>query len=148
MSSRRVALFVALVLVIAYAWFATGAKPFQALSYVVVAIPILIMIGLYAFLDAFVEGGSRASQYYRERSLGVSLTRSTPWIAVLMGAVILEAVGLILGGRSSRVPTLSTMVDHLLSSHWLRCVLFLLWLTIGVTPLRRRIERRRLARPE
>jgi hypothetical protein len=34
------------------------------------------------------------------------------------------------------------MVDHVLTTHGLRCVLFLLWLVVGVAPLRRLSEQR------
>jgi hypothetical protein len=144
MSRRAVVYTIAVALVATYGWFATNVKPFHAISYVVVALPILIVVGLYVFVGAFDEGPG-VSHYLRERSLGVSLARSTPWLLVLVGAISLEIVALVLGGQSSRVPTLSTMVDHLLSTHGLRCVLFLLWLVVGLAPLRRLSERRRRA---
>lgn len=134
MTLRPVAYCAALVLVVAYSWLATGVTPFHSLSYVVIAIPTLLVLGLYVFVGTSAE-----------RQPGVSMSRVAPWIAVLASAVILESVGLILGGHSSRVPTLSTLVDHVLSAHWLRCVLFLLWLVVGVAPLRRVSQRRREA---
>jgi hypothetical protein len=140
---RRVAVVVVMALVIAYAWYATGVTPFHALSYVVVGIPALIVVGFYVCLGAFAEGRSGVTHFYVRRSLGVSLQRITPWLVVLASAVILEVVGLALGGRSTTVPTLSTEVDHLLSTHWLRCVLFLAWLLVGALPLRRLLEFRR-----
>lgn len=140
MSPHSLGLAVGAALVVGYAWFATGVKPFHALAYVVIAVPVLVVVGLYAFGGAFGHegpGGSRPSR--------VSMGRSTPWLLVLVGVVVLEAVGLILGGRSSRVPTLSTMMDHLLTTHWLRCVLFVLWLAVGAAPWWRRRQRRRHA---
>jgi hypothetical protein len=138
----RLAYIGAVVLIAAYAWFATGVKPFHVLAYVVVGIPIFVVVGLYAVEGTFAEGPASASRYYRERAASVLLSRSTPWLVVLLGAVVLEAVGLLLGGRSSRVPTLSTMVDHLLRTHGLRCALYLLWLAVGLAPLRRLHQRR------
>jgi hypothetical protein len=137
---RRVAEVIVSALVVAYAWFATGVTPFHALSYVVVAIPVLVVAGLYVALRAFANGRSGVTHFYMTRSLGVSLGRLTPWLIVLVGAVTLEAVGLALGGRSARVPTLSTTVDHLLSTHGLRCVFFLAWILVGALPLRRLAE--------
>jgi hypothetical protein len=142
MKSRSTATVVAVVLAIVYAWFATGVKPFHAVAYVVLALPILVVVGLYTFMNAFADERSELSHGDRERSLPMSLSRSAPWLLVLIGAIILETVGLILGGRSSRVPTLSTMVDHVLTTHGLRCALFLLWLVVGVAPLRRLSEQR------
>jgi hypothetical protein len=136
-AALRLAHLGAVVLIAAYAWFATGVEPFHVLAYVVAGIPILVVGGLYALEGTFAEGPASVSHYYRERAAGVSLSRCTPWLLVLLGAVVLEAVGLVLGGRSSRVPTLSTMVDHLLTTHGLRCALFLLWLAVGLAPLRR-----------
>jgi hypothetical protein len=140
---RRVAVVILTAFVIAYAWFATGVTPFHALSYVVVGIPALIVVSMYIYLRAFAEGPSGVTHLYMHRSLGVSLERVTPWLVVLAGAVILEVVGLALGGRSNSVPTLSTELDHLLSTHGLRCVLFLAWLLVGAVPLRRLREFRR-----
>ncbi|MFY9782334.1 MAG: hypothetical protein WAK12_02200 [Acidimicrobiales bacterium] len=142
---HRVAHVIAVALVIGYAWFATGVTPFHTLSYVVVAIPSLIVAGLYVFYGALAGDASGASRYYRQRSLGASLSSSMPWLVVLVGAIALEVVGLALGGRSKSAPTLSTTVDHLLVTHWLRCVLFLAWLAVVALPLRR-LHQHRLAR--
>ena len=134
---RRVAHVIVSALVIAYAWYATGVTPFHVLSYVLVGIPSLIVVGLYVSLKTFSDGRAGVTHFYRGRSLGVSLQRITPWLVVVAAAVILEAVGLALGGRSKTVPTLSTELDHLLSTHWLRCVLLLAWLIVAAVPLRR-----------
>ncbi len=128
---------------VAYAWFATGVEPFHVLSYVVVALPILLVVGLYLLQGGFSDERSGASHDYLEPPLGLSLSRSIPWLLVILGALSLELVGLTLGGRSARVPTLSTEVDHLLTTHGLRCVLFVLWFTVGVAPFRRLRRRRR-----
>jgi hypothetical protein len=134
---RRVAYVIVVVLVTVYAWLATGVAHFSALSYVVVAIPSLIVIGLFVFYGAGAGGEAGASHYYRRRSLGASLASLTPWLVVLGCAIALEIVGLALGGRSKSVPTLSTTVDHLLVTHWLRCLLFWAWLAVVALPLRR-----------
>jgi len=139
---RQVASVAAAAVVVIYAWFATGVRPFHSLSYVVIALPIVLVVGLYVFTGTFSDGRSGVTHYYHGRSLGVSLSSVTPWIVVLVGAIVLEVAGLILGGRSTRVPTLSTLTDHLLTTHALRCVLFVLWLAVGVAPLRRLLQRR------
>jgi len=48
---------------------------------------------------------------------------------------VLEGIGLLFGGRSPTVPTLSTTVDHLLSVHWGRFVLCGVWLSVGWCPV-------------
>jgi hypothetical protein len=138
----RLACIGAAALIAAFAWFATGVEPFHVMSYLVVGIPVLVVAGLYVLDGTFSDRRSAVSPHYR-RSLGVPFSRSAPWLFVLLGAVILEAVGLILGGRSSRLPTLSTIVDHLLTTHGLRWALFLLWLAIGAAPLGHIRRRRR-----
>jgi hypothetical protein len=140
---RRVAYVVVIALVIVYAWLATGAKPFHALSYVLISIPILVVAAMYVVAKMFYDERSGISHYFRRRSLGLSTAHTTPWLIVLASAIVLEIVGLALGGRSTRVPTLSTEVDHLLSTHWLRCALFLAWLAVAIAPLRRLNEHRR-----
>jgi hypothetical protein len=143
MTSHRALSVVAAVLAVAFAWFATGVKPFHTLSYVVVGIPVLVVVSLYLYFDAFAD--ERSGSDGHQGTVPVSLSRSTPWLLVLFGAIILETVGLALGGQSSRVPTLSTTMDHLLTTHVIRCVLFLLWWAIGVAPLRRWRENRQRA---
>jgi hypothetical protein len=140
---RRVAHVIVFALVIVYAWLATGAKAFHALSYVLVSIPIVLVVAMYVREKAFYDERSGVSRYYHRRSLGLSSAHTTPWLIVLAGAIVLEIVGLALGGHSTRVPTLSTEVDHLLATHWLRCLLFLAWLAVGIAPLRRLGELRR-----
>ncbi|MGH9098038.1 MAG: hypothetical protein ACRDWB_11510, partial [Acidimicrobiales bacterium] len=57
-----------------------------------------------------------------------------PWVVFGALAIGLEGLGLALGGRSSGVPTISTVVDHALAWHGLRFVLFAGWLAMGWVP--------------
>lgn len=68
--------------------------------------------------------------------------RLAPWYALVAAGVLLESVGLWLGGRSTTVPTLSTVVDHSLSTHAFRFVLFEAWIAIAVVPAARRLAAR------
>jgi hypothetical protein len=120
---------------IAYAWWLTAVAPFTWLSYTLIALPSLMAIGLYVVLGAYSPRRADIAVYYRSRSQNASLSSVTPWLVLLLGAVILETVGLALGGRSKAVPTLSTTVDHLLVTHEGRALLFVAWLLVGVAPL-------------
>lgn len=126
---------------IAYAWWLTAVAPFSWLSYTLIALPSLMAIGLYVVWGAYSPRRADIASYYRSRSQNASLSSVTPWLIVLLGAVILETVGLALGGRSKAVPTLSTAVDHLLVTHEGRALLFVAWLLVGVAPLWRLWQR-------
>jgi hypothetical protein len=57
-----------------------------------------------------------------------------PWVALLALAVGLEAAGLALGGRSTTVPTVSTVIDRTMVWHISRFVLFAAWLAVAWVP--------------
>lgn len=118
-----------------YAWVVAGVAPFSAPSYVLVAIPSVVIVLAYVARGALSPRHEAVNAYYQRESDGASLSTVAPWIAVLTVAVALEVIGLVLGGRSSSVPTLSTTVDHLLRFHWERWLLCLAWLLVGVSPL-------------
>jgi hypothetical protein len=118
-----------------YAWWASGVRPFTTLAYVLIALPSLLVVVAYLSLGALSPGRRDVTRYYQERSHDVTLKNVAPWIVVVLLAVALEVVGLALGGRSRDVPTLSTTVDHLLVWHWGRWLLYVAWLSIGLTPV-------------
>ncbi len=118
--------FTALALIsVAYAWYATGLRPFTDSAYeaVFVAAAILLVFGLLSPAGRRTPRGPLA------------LRAVAPWVALVAVAACLEAAGLALGGRSPVVPTLSTVVDHALRWHASRFVLFLGWLEVGTRPL-------------
>jgi hypothetical protein len=119
----------------AYAWWATGVKPFTTLAYVLIAIPSVLVVTIFAVLGGFSPRRSDVARYYRARSAGATSSSVAPWAALLVVAIVLEAIGLALGGRSPNVATLSTAVDHLLVTHWSRWLLYDLWLAAGAGPL-------------
>jgi hypothetical protein len=138
-------LAVVLTLVLAaFAWWATGVRPFTTLAYVLIAIPSLLAVVIYALLGGLSPHRADVTAYYRRRSAGATPKTIGPWTGLLLVAVVLEVIGLALGGRSPNVATLSTTVDHLLVTHWGRWLLYDLWLAVGAGPL----VRLRLARPE
>lgn len=115
------------------AWWVTGLRPFTATCYAAVGV-IAAAIGIGG-LTVGARPGPDAAAPRRG-------TRVAPWGALALAAVVLEAVGLALGGRSSAVPTLSTVVDHALTTHAGRFVVFVAWLALGVAPTARALVRR------
>lgn len=113
-----------------YAWVATGVAPFTLPAYAMIAIASLVVVVLY------VRGETSRVDLAVRGAAPLAPSSVAPWLVVLVLAVALEGLGLALGGRSKQVPTLSTTLDHLLVTHPLRAVLFLLWLGVGVAPLR------------
>jgi hypothetical protein len=126
---------VAVAVLSGYAWVAAGTAPYSTISYVLVAIPCVAVTVAYSAMGGLSLDHSDVRAYYQHRAAGASLSTVAPWIAVLTAAVLLEAAGLLLGGRSTSVPTLSTTVDHLLAFRWERCLLCLAWLLVGAIPL-------------
>ena len=122
-------------LLIGYAWVTAGVAPFSTYSYVLVAVPSVALVVTFGAWGGLSPHRQAVDAYFRETSSGATLSSVAPWIALLCAAVILEAVGLMLGGRSTIVPTLSTTVDHLLAFRWERCLLCLAWLLTGLAPL-------------
>ena len=134
---RRSEVTLCTLIALAYAWFATGARPFTAPAYLLLAVPSFAALLAYGALGGFSPHRHEVANYYRARSRRASWRRTAPWTVVGLSALALESVGLALGGRSTGVPTLSTTIDHLLVAHWGRFVLFALWLAVGANPLRR-----------
>jgi hypothetical protein len=134
---RAPTLALASLVLLAYAWWATGVRPFTTLAYVLIAVPSLAAIATYAVLGGCSPRRTDVTRYYRGRSAGATWRSVSPWTGLLVAAVALETIGLALGGRSHTVATLSTIVDHLLVFHWGRWLLYDLWLGVGALPLLR-----------
>jgi hypothetical protein len=126
---------VVVAILFGYAWVVAGAVPFSSISYFLVAIPSVVIAVAYGAMGGFSPHRSDISAYYQRRAAGATLSTIAPWITVLSAAALLEFVGLLLGGHSTSVPTLSTTVDHLLAARWERCLLCLAWLLVGAIPL-------------
>jgi hypothetical protein len=123
----------------AYAWWATGVAPFTGRAYIVVGIPVAA-VAVGAALDRRGDGSPILSPN-QPRPSGpgaAALDAALPWALLGAVALALELVALALGGRSNAVPTLSTVVDHALSRHPVRFVLFCAWLAVAGVPLLRR----------
>ena len=126
-----------LVVLGGYSWLTAGVAPFTATSYVLVAIPCAVVVVAYAVGGGFTSARVDVRASYEEGSSHVTLASVIPWIALLLAVVVVELLGLALGGRSTSVPTLSTTIDHLLAHQWERALVCLAWLVVGVASLRR-----------
>jgi hypothetical protein len=126
---------VVLGLLTGYAWVTAGVVPFSFLSYFLVATPCVAFVVAYIRMGGLSVDHVEVSEYFQRKASDVTLSTVAPWIALLTAVVILEVVGLLLGGRSTSVPTLSTTVDHLLTVRWERCLFCLAWLLAGAYPL-------------
>jgi len=122
---------VAVVFMAGYAWVVAGEAPFKTLSYLFVATPCVVFVVAYVRMGGLSVDHGEVNEYFLRKARGATLSSLAPWIVLLTVAVALETVGLLLGGRSASVPTLSTTVDHLLAVRWERYLLCLAWLFAG-----------------
>jgi hypothetical protein len=114
----------------ALAWWAAGLRPFTATIYAAIGVAIAAVM-----IAAFTIDPPRNALRMGLAPLGSRAV--APWATIAIAALILEGVGLVLGGRSRTVPTLSTVVDHALVSHGARAAICLAWLMVGFAPIAR-----------
>ena len=121
-----------------YGWWATGVRPFTTAAYLAVAVPVVVVAGT----------GWWSGRHRLPAPPPVpGLRGAAPWLALALAGLGLEIAGLALGGRSPRVPTLSTVVDHALAFHATRLVVFAAWVALGLALLRLRGRRRPRSAP-
>ncbi|HXQ90687.1 MAG TPA: hypothetical protein VN768_03945 [Acidimicrobiales bacterium] len=135
--STRVRLWgatVAAVAVAAYCWWSTGLRPFTVPAYAAVGLPVVALAVVAAATRGAWRRATHGSAPGRTKTPNLGLRRVLPWTVLLAAAAGLEGAGLALGGRSSSVPTLSTVVDHALAWHVVRFVMFAAWLAVGFAP--------------
>jgi len=137
---RRVVAGAALI---AYSWWASGARPFTWVAYVAVGIPIVIVAVLAMRGTAFAGPRRHGASQFADQA--VTLRSTWPWILLVVVMIGIEAAGLALGGKSAQVPTISTVVDHAIAWHFVRFILFAGWLAVCVAPLARKMPLRRTA---
>jgi hypothetical protein len=112
---------------------ASGRHPFTFSGYAAVLVPVAV-VGV-CMLTA--GRGRPAPDGVRAR---VSLRQRWFWIVLIGAGLVLEAVALALGGRSPRVPTLSTVADQALRWREMRFALFCCWLALAGPLVRRRMR--------
>jgi len=118
-----------------YAWWATGLRSFTAPAYLAVALPVAVIVAAVAWSGGLSSRQPEVAARYRRLADGVTVRRALPWLALLLAAVTIEAVGLALGGRSPSVPTLSDVADRLLRWHGTRAAAWLVWAAVGAAPV-------------
>jgi hypothetical protein len=126
---------VIVVMLAAYSWVTAGVTPFSAPAYAFVALPSVAFVVAYVSMGGLSRHRGDVNTYYQDRSRDTTLSNVAPWISVFVAALVLEAIGLSLGGRSTSVPTLSTTIDHLLKMQWERSIFCFAWLLAGTVPL-------------
>lgn len=131
------------VVLLAAAWAAAGVAPFTPAAYLAMflAVVAVAFAGSKGLASWLAHGGPlrrRARPAPRPEHAGqVSFVPVLPWLLIVATAAGLEAAGLVLGGRSSRLPTLSTVVDNLLAWHVTRWIAFLAWAWLGIAGIGR-----------
>ena len=134
MRSSRIAAGVSIALAGAYGWWLAGLRPFTTTAYLAIALPTALLVTALA-LPRPGRGTTRAVP--EDRSPTPSGRQVLPLAIVLLLGLGLEIAGLALGGRSALVPTLSTVLDHLLRWQFVRFLLILAWLAVGFLLARR-----------
>lgn len=141
MSESRVKrTIIATTILCGYGWVVTGVAPFSTAAYLLVALPCVVFVAAYLVRGGMSTSRPDVNAFYRRRADQAAPSAVVPWLVVLVAAVVLESIGLKLGGHSTSVPTLSTMVDHLLARHWERFLFCVVWLIDGAIPVRRLVR--------
>jgi hypothetical protein len=129
MRSSRIAIGIAIVITGAYGWWLAGLQPFTTAAYISIAIPTALVAAALA-LPRKARDTTRGGRGHNWPT--PSGRQLLPLMTVLLLGLGLEIAGLALGGRSALVPTLSTVLDHALRWHLVRCLLVLAWLAAGL----------------
>jgi hypothetical protein len=134
MRSSRIAVGVSIALAGAYGWWLAGLRPFSTTAYLAIALPTALLVAALALPR---PGRHPTRGVVDEGSPTPSGRQFLPLAIVLLLGLGLEIAGLALGGRSTLVPTLSTVLDHLLRWQFVRYLLILAWLGVGFLLARR-----------
>ena len=120
---RSAGLALGVVGVVAYAWWATGLRPFTR--------PVLAAT-VSAGLVVIAVGASRRLPAPADRRTG----RAAVWGALLAVLAAWEVASFLQHPRADH-PTLSSLLDSVLADHPARALAFLVWLSVGVDLSRR-----------
>lgn len=121
---RRLALATAGIGALVWAWFGSGVRTFTRPAEVLTFLPGLAVLLLTLLPSASSAGiGAAALPPYRRWSV-------LPWLVVLAAIVAWELVELFSKPRGVH-PTISSVMDSLLSTHPSRFVGYLVWLVLG-----------------
>jgi hypothetical protein len=117
------------VLAGAYGWWLGGLRPFTTTAYLAIGLPTALVAAALVVPRNRDDTARAGSDHGSPTPTGRELL---PMATVILLGLGLEIAGLALGGRSSLVPTLSTVLDHALRWHLVRFLLILAWLALGV----------------
>jgi hypothetical protein len=120
------------VFVAVYSWVAAGLRPFTLGEEIMVAIPaILVLVAAARPSPPALEGTAARS----------SRGSAALWLGLVAIAFVWELFAYFSSPRHDH-PTLSVIADEIMSVHFGRAVLFLLWLALGwLFVMRPRAER-------
>lgn len=111
----------------AYAWWATGLRPFSA------ALTVAVMGGGAAAMAA----GTAARRRTGAAAAAPAATRDVAGWALLFGALTLWELAAYLQHPRSEHPTVSSLADGVLDPHPVRAGVFVVWLAVAAVLARR-----------
>jgi hypothetical protein len=132
----------AVAIAVGYGWWATGVQTFTTVAYLAVAIPAVVVLTASLVTGRMTERAPSTPATDQRGGAATSGRSTLPLAAVVVAAVVLEIIGLALGGHSSTVPTLSDVADRAIARHLLRAIAFGLWLAIGTSGAVARLRHR------
>jgi hypothetical protein len=127
--SRRLLVGVMIAVAAAFGWWQTGLHPFSTDAYLSLIVPVM----LAAFLA--VKPWRQPAVGGRHAAVPGKSHDMFPLLVIVGLGIGLETAGLILGGRSVDVPTLSTVFDRAMRWHTSRWLLATTWILVGFLPL-------------
>jgi hypothetical protein len=110
-----------------YAWMAAGLRPFTLAQELAVAVPAALVVGLAAWLagrEPPTDAGDRVPTRAWRASAAV-------WLGLVVLAFGWQLVAYFSSPRSAH-PTLSVLVEDVMSTHAGRAAVFLAWLALGL----------------
>jgi hypothetical protein len=119
-----------LAVAVVWAWFASGVRTFTRPAEVLAAVPIVVVLVLTLRPSARLPAPAQRSQE------PASLRGIIPWVAAVIVLVGWELSELFSKPRSTH-PTLSSIMNDLLSTRPTRFIGYLVWLALGWLMVRR-----------
>jgi len=122
----------------AYAWVAAGQQPFTLAQEMMVALPALAVL-VVALSRPSWSGPSWSGPSW-SGGAGTKRGSTVPWVVLFVMGAAWELIAFFASPRADR-PTLSSFADDAMGTHAGRAVMFLLWLALGWSLVKRRAVR-------
>ena len=123
----RVVSGIAVVALLIYGWWFTDLQPFTAGS-------LFAMFGAAAVLLALAAAHRRSATGHAHSAAATAapgfVAATVMWLSVAVAATAWELIAFF-GQPRSQHPTISSLLDSTQTHHWLRFVVFVLWLALG-----------------